>query len=172
MIKTLPIIIVPLITAFCGFAVLKRGELYDEFIDGIKDGIRSALSLLPTLIGLLTAVAIFNASGAADYLAELAGPLLSRMGVPGELTSLLLTRPISGGASGAMFDELLAEYGADSFVGRCASVIVGSSDTVIYIIALCFGSVGVKKSGCALVSGLLASVFCVILSCCAVRLLF
>jgi len=171
MIKTLAIIIVPLITALCGLAMLRHNGLYDDFVQGIRDGISSAVSLLPGLIALMTAVGMFNASGAADALAGLCEPILSKAGIPAELVPMLILRPVSGSASGALFDSLLAEHGPDSYIGRCASVIAGSSDTVLYIMAVYFGAAGVRKSGPAAVAALVSAAFCAVMACICVRMM-
>jgi len=172
MIKTLPIIILPFIVTLTGLSMLRRSELYDEFTAGIREGIKSAVSLLPGLIGLMTAVGIFNASGAPEMLGTLLAPIFGRFGIPPELASMLVMRPVSGAASSAVFDSLLASYGPDSYIGRCASVIVGSSDTIVYICAIYFASVGVKKSGSAPLIAVIVMIFTVILSCGVVRLYF
>jgi len=172
MIKTLPIIILPLILSLCGIAMLFGKELYDDFAEGVKEGIQTALSLLPSLIGLMTAVGIFNASGAAEALAKLCTPLLESVGIPGELAPMLMVRPVSGSAANALFDGILTKYGPDSFTGRCASVISGASDTGVYIITLYFGSVGTKKTGASVPCALMTMIFTVVLSCLTVRLIF
>ncbi len=152
--------------------IVHRADLYDEFIAGIRDGLKSALSLLPLLIALVTAVTVFNASGAADALARIVAPIMQKLGVPEEIVPMLIVRPVSGAASSAVFDTLLSDYGADSFVGRCASVIAGTSDTVVYITALYFGSVGVKRYGRVLLVAGGVGLFGVFASCLCVRLWF
>jgi len=146
--------------------------MYDEFLLGVSEGIKSSFSLLPILIGLMTAVGMFCASGASEMLSDLFSPLLVKIGIPEELASLLLIRPISGSASNAMVDELFIKFGPDSFVGRCASVIAGSSDTIIYITALYLGKVGVKRSGAVLPCAFTAMIFSVAASCAVVRVMF
>ncbi len=138
---------------------------FDDFTDGAKEGISSAVKLLPTLIALVVAIKMLRASGAIDVISHALSPLLPKIGVPSELLPLLITRPFSGSAANASFYSLIEEYGADSFVGLCASVIMGSSDTMVYIIALYFSSVGIKKSRHAFVSAFLVMLFCIFFAC-------
>ena len=152
--------------------LFSKKQYFDDFVSGAKDGISSAVSLLPTLVALVVGVKMFTASGAADALSALLSPALSKIGVPAEILPLLITRPFSGSASNAAFSELLSEYGADSFVSLCASVIMGSSDTMVYVIALYFSSVGIKKSRHAFVSAFLVMLFCIFFACFLCRAYF
>ena len=164
---------VPLVLLLVGLImVFSHKDMMREFAAGATDGMRSCVGLLPTLILLICAVSMFNASGAADILASLISPALSLLGIPAELSSLIIVRPISGGASTAVLESVLREEGADSFVGRCASVICGSSDTAVYILSLYFGAAGVKKTGYAMPAALLSMVFCVAFSCFLCRFFF
>ena len=127
--------------------LFSKKDLFSCFIKGAENGLSTAVELLPTLVALLTAIAMFNASGAAEYLAETIKHVEEKIGIPPELVPLVLVRPLSGGASTALIADVFEKYGADSFVGRCASVIAGSSDTLVYVISVYFGAVGVKKTG-------------------------
>ncbi len=166
-------IIVPLVLALTGLGMFfSKKDLFSEFTLGASEGMKTAVGLLPTLIALISAIAMFNSSGAADALAKILAPIGSKIGIPSEIIPLILVRPLSGGASTAMIADIFEKYGADSFAGRCASVIAGSSDTLLYIISVYFGAVGVKKiRGTALIA-LLASSFCVILSVLLCRIFF
>ena len=138
---------------------------FDDFTSGAKEGMDTAVRLLPTLVGLVVAIKMLRASGALEFLAYLLSPVFDAIGVPGELLPLILTRPFSGSAASAIFCDLMEEYGPDSFIGRAASVIMGSSDSSVYIIALYFSSVGVKKSRHAFVTAFLVMIFCIFFSC-------
>ncbi len=163
----------PLVLCLCAFLILRsRGARFDAFLQGAKEGIQSGVALLPTLIALLVAIGMFRVSGLADFLTDRLAPVCERIGLPKELLSLVLLRPLSGGASTALGADLFATYGADSFVGRCASVLLGSSDTVFYIIAVYFAAAGVKKGRHAVLASLLTMVFCTFFSCFLVRLFF
>ena len=112
------------------------------------------------------------ASGFSSYIAELLAPVFDFIGVPSELITLIITRPLSGSASLATFTSIIEKYGADSFIGLCASVIISSSDTVIYVISVYFSGSGIKKTRHALPVALFISFLCVFLSCIICNLLF
>lgn len=159
----------------CVMAVLSlfgRRPYFDYFVEGAKDGLKTAIGLLPTLVLLLVAVKMLNASGIIESLSALVAPAAQKLGIPEGLLPLLLTRPVSGSASTAMYSELLAKYGADSLSGMCASVIMGSSDTLIYVLGVYFSSVGIKKSGYAMPCAVIVMLFCIFFSCFICRLCF
>ncbi len=164
---------VPLVFCLASLLILSsRGTRFEAFLSGAKEGIKNGIALLPIFLALLCAIGMFRASGLADFLCEKLAPLCQKIGLPEELLPLLLLRPLSGGASNALAQDLFIHYGADSFVGRCASVILGSSDTVFYIIAVYFAAAGVKKGRHAVLASLLTMLFCTFFSCFLVRLLF
>lgn len=150
--------------------LFSKKSYFDDFTEGAREGITSAIKLLPTLIALVVAIKMLRASGATEVLAGALSPLFSKIGVPSELLPLLITRPFSGSAANASFYSLIEEYGADSFVGFCASVIMGSSDTAVYIIALYFSSVGIKKSRHAFAAAFMVMMFCIFFACFLCRL--
>lgn len=149
-----------------------KKNYFDSFLVGAGRGLDTAVRLLPTLVALLVAIRMLTASGAVDLLCKLLTPFFDRIGVPAELLPLLLTRPFSGSASTAAYSDLLARLGADSFPALCASVIMGSSDTVVYIIGVYLSFVGAKKSRYAYPIAFAVMLFCVFLSCLVCRLWF
>lgn len=151
---------------------ISKKDLFSEFIKGAREGFDTCVKLLPTLVALIAAVSMFNASGAADIIASFLSPLCSFLGIPSEIIPFLTVRPVSGGASTAMISELFVKYGADSFAGRCASVIMGSSDTIIYIIAIYFASVQIKKTRHTFPAAFLTMLFCIFFSCLITNLWF
>ena len=164
---------IPLILAICGVGMLiSKKDLAASFISGAEEGLKSAVRLLPTLVLLMTAVGMLNASGAADYLARLLAPIMDKIGVPSELTSVLLVRPVSGSASTALLSELYSKYGPDSFVGRCASVILGSSDTMIYVIAVYMSAAKIKNTKNTVAAAFAVMLLCIFLSCAVARIFF
>lgn len=166
-------LVVPLILCLVGtIMMLSKRDMMTVFINGATEGMKSCIELLPTFILLICAVKMFNTSGASQIIAGLMSPMLSLIGIPSELTPLLVVRPISGGASNAVIESIFTQYGTDSFIGRCASVIAGSSDTVIYITALYFGSVEVTKTRYTLIVSLTVTFFCTLLSCILCRIIF
>ena len=164
---------IPLVITVVGAVMLLgRGIDFETFISGAKRGLESAVKLLPTLVALLVAVRMFRACGAVELIGGLIAPFCDRVGVPSEILSLLLTRPISGSAATASFSEILKTYGPDSFPSLCASVIMGSSDTLVYIISIYFSSLGLRKSRHAYPCATAIMLFCIFFSCLICRLWF
>ncbi|WP_226579473.1 spore maturation protein [Halobacillus litoralis] len=153
-------------------ATIKKIPAYEVFVDGSKEGLTIALSLLPFLLGMMVSIAIFQASGAMGAITKGLEPFLSVIGVPAEILPLALVRPISGTAALSMTTELIRTFGPDSFIGTLASVMQGSTDTTLYIITVYFGAVGIKRMGDALKVGLLADIVGIIASIIIVIILF
>lgn len=173
MIEAVAAFVVPLVMCIVGvFSLFGKRPYFDHFKDGAVDGLKTAVGLLPTLVLLLVGVKMLNASGIPQAISELVSPAAEAVGVPEGLLPLLLTRPVSGSASTAMYSEILSKYGADSFTAACASVIMGSSDTMIYVLGVYFSSVGIKKSGYALPCAIAVMLFCIFFSCFICRLWF
>lgn len=149
--------IIPVIIAIILiYSLWKRQPAYEYFVEGGKEGIKIAISIIPFLIGMLVAITIFRASGALDFVIQLIRPVLNALGVPAEIVPLAFIRPISGNAALGLMSDIISVHGPDSFIGRMASVIQGSTDTTFYVLTVYFGAVGIKKMGDALKVGLLA----------------
>ncbi|NLL66146.1 MAG: spore maturation protein, partial [Clostridiaceae bacterium] len=127
------ILIVVLVAYFKGIPV------FDAFIEGAREGAETAFNILPTMVGIIAAVSILNASGLIDILTNLISRPLGLIGIPPETVPVLLIRPFSGSASLGLFSEQIKIYGADTYIGRVLSTIMGSSETVLYTIAVYFG---------------------------------
>ncbi|GGF09014.1 spore maturation protein B [Halobacillus andaensis] len=153
------IILIILVTA-----TIKRVPAYEVFVEGSKEGIQLAISLLPFLLGMMVSIAIFQASGAMDAVLSIFKPLMMMLGVPEQILPLAMIRPISGTAALSMTTELIRTFGPDSLIGQMASVMQGSTDTTLYIITVYFGAVGIRKMGDALKVGLLADLVGIIAS--------
>lgn len=151
---------------------VKKLPTYELFVEGGKEGVSMAISLLPYLVGMIVSISIFRSSGALDAAIGLIQPVLSFLSIPGEIAPLALTRPISGTAALAITADLLKIYGPDSFIGRLASTMQGSTDTTFYIITVYFGAVGIRKMGDALKVGLLADIIGIITSIIIVTIVF
>ncbi len=157
--------IIPIIILFVLLVgTLKKVPTYETFVEGGKEGIQMAISLLPFLLGMMVSIAIFRASGAMEAFVDLLSPLLHLIGVPGDIVPLAVIRPISGTAALAITTDLIREFGPDSFIGRLASTMQGSTDTTLYIITVYFGAVGIRRMGDALKVGLLADLIGIISS--------
>lgn len=150
----------------------KTPTLFDEFLLGAREGAETSVRLLPTLIALMVGVSMLRASGFGSLLSDWLSPIATRLGIPAEILPLVFLRPVSGSGSNAMLIDLFETYGADSLVGLSASVLVGSSDTMIYIIAVYFSAVSVKRTRHALPAACLVAVLCLFLSCLVARLVF
>ncbi|WP_066366578.1 spore maturation protein [Neobacillus fumarioli] len=154
------------------YGTYKQVPTYESFVEGGKEGIKIAVSIIPFLVGMMVAISVFRASGALDAVTNLLRPLMNAIGVPPEIVPLLFIRPISGTAALGMTSDLIANYGPDSFIGRLASVLQGSTDTTFYVLTVYFGAVGIKKMGDALKVGLLADLVGIIISIIVVAVLF
>ena len=154
------------------FALSRNVNVYDALTRGAAEGLRVLAGILPALVGLLTAVYMLRASGALDALALRLTPVLTALGIPPETAPLLLIRPISGSGALAVGSELMAAYGADSSIGRVAAVMLGSTETTFYTVAVYFGAAGVKKSRYAIPAALAADLTAFLTAALAVKLFF
>lgn len=154
------------------YGMYKKIPTYESFVEGGKEGITISFSIIPYLVGMLVAIAVFRASGAMDAFVGLIKPLLAMAGVPSEIVPLAIIRPISGNAALGMTSDLIATHGPDSLIGRLASTIQGSTDTTFYVLTVYFGAVGIKKMGDALKVGLLADLVGLIAAICVVIFIF
>lgn len=147
------------IMIFVGVGAWKRINVYEAFIDGAKKGFETSIKILPYLVGMLVGIGVFRASGAMDYICQGLTALFSLFCNDTRFVDALptaLMKPLSGSGAKAMMVEAMKTYGADSFVGRLTCLFQGSADTTFYIIAMYFGSVGIKKTRYAVTAGLIA----------------
>lgn len=164
---------IPMLIAFILlYGTYKKVPTYESFVEGAKEGFSMAISIIPYLVGMMVAISVFRASGALDFLIDSIRPVLNAIGVPSEIVPLALIRPISGTGALGITTDLIATYGPDSFIGRLASTMQGSTDTTLYIITVYFGAVGIKKMGDALKVGLLADVIGITASIIIVTIVF
>ncbi len=171
-IDTVSLLAIPLVlTFFPLFGAARSIPVYEEFIEGAKEGFHVAIRIIPFLVAILVAIGMFRAAGGIDLIAKALGPLLNAVGFPVELLPLTLMRPLSGGGASGIFNELIREVGPDSLIARMASCIMGSTETTFYVIAVYFGSVAVRRTRHAVPAGLLADATGVIASIIVCRLL-
>ncbi len=154
------------------FGFFRKVPVFDTFIAGAKEGLQSSVSILPTLVGLIMAVSMLNASGALDLLSSLLAPAASALGLPPQVMPLALIKPISGSGSTAVLTQIYKDCGPDSFAGRVASVMAGSTETTFYAVAVYYGSVGIKKTRHTIPAALVGDLTACILSALAVRIFF
>ncbi len=129
-----------------GYGLFKRVDCFSAFRDGAKNGIETCVQIIPAMVGLMVGIAVFRASGAMEYLIAIIKPVTSFFGIPEEVLPLALLRPVSGSASLALLNDIYATSGPDSAAGMIGSVMMGSTETVFYTIAIYLSSVGVKKT--------------------------
>jgi spore maturation protein SpmA len=152
-------ILLLIIISFIAGAIIKKVNAYEAFIDGAKEGFSTTIKTIPYLVGMLVGIGVFRASGAMDYLVEGIGWCFRSIGINTDFVASLptaLMKPLSGSGAKAMMVESMSTYGADSFVGRLSCIFQGAADTTFYIIALYFGSVGIKRTRYAITGGLIA----------------
>ena len=153
------IILIIIINGFFG-----RVKIYDAFMDGAKEGLVTVFKIFPALVGLIVSVGMLRASGTLSIITSLLKPLTSLIKMPSEIVPLALMRPLSGSGALAVLTDIFETYGPDSFIGRCASVMMGSTETTFYTIAVYYGSVGINKVRHTIKSALIADFTGIILS--------
>lgn len=146
-------------------AWVKRTDCFGDFTTGAKEGLHTIVGILPSLVGLFAAITVFRASGAMDAVTGLLSPIGEFFGIEAPLIPLMLMRPVSGSASLAMVQDLVAQFGADSTVGRTAAVMMGSTETILYTLAVYMGGNGVKKVPGVLTAALAANCVSSLLAC-------
>ena len=165
--------LVPLtLCAVALYAAARRVDVYAALTQGAGEGLGTLLRIFPALVGLLTAVYMLRASGALELAATFLSPLLERVGLDGALLPLMLVRPISGSAALGVGAELIQTYGPDSLLGRTAAVMLGSTETTFYTIAVYFGAVGISRTRYAVPAALCADLTGFLAASWAVRLFF
>ena len=166
---SLSALLVPGLLLFVGlWGLSHRVDVYASLAHGAAEGLRVLLRIFPNLVALLTAVYMFRASGALNFLTSALAPVLTAIGIPPETTPLLLIRPLSGSGALAAGSELMETYGPDSTIGRTAAVMLGCTETTFYSIAVYFGAAGIKKIRYTIpaaltadLAGFLAAAWCV-----------
>ncbi len=166
MIYVVPVLFV-IIFLYC---LIKNVPAYDFFVKGSSEAVSLVISIFPYLCAIFIFVSLMDASGISDKLCTLSEPLLSFLGIPAELSKLIILRPFSGNGSLAIVKDIFNKFGADSYIGRCASVVVGASDTIFYVTAIYFSTVKVTKLRYTIPICLIASLCGSISACLFVRI--
>lgn len=154
------------------FGLFRGVPLFDTFVSGAKEGFSSAISILPSLVGLMMAVSMLNASGALDMLSSFLAPVSRFLGLPEQVMPLALIKPVSGSGATAILSQIFQNNGTESFAGRVASVMSGSTETTFYAIAVYYGAINIKKTRHTIPAALTADLTACIISALAVRLFF
>lgn len=171
--KTLSNMAVPFVL-FCVLiiGIIKKVKVYEVFVDGAKEGFNIAIRIIPYLVAILVAIGMFRASGAMDWFVVLISPLTDLIGMPAETLPAALLRPLSGSGTLGVVTELMTQHGPDSFIGRLASTFFGSTETTFYVLAVYFGSVGIRKTRHAVAAGLVGDVVGILAAVFICRLVF
>lgn len=163
--STLSLFFIPVIISVILLHGLKnKVPVYDLFSEGAIEGIKTAVEILPFIIAIFIAINSLTSSGAVDWLQNILSPFLDIIGIPEELTSLILLRPISGSGSLLLAEEIMREHGVDTLIGRSAAVMAGSCETFFYVLALYFGVTSVKKMRHTFFAGLIGYIIGVLIS--------
>jgi len=154
------------------YGIYKKVDVFDVFIVGAKEGISMSLQIFPTILAMIVSINIFLNSNILIDITKFLEPVFEFLHFPSQILPLALLRPVSGSSSLIIMNDILKNFGTDSYIGRVSSVIQGSTDTTIYILGLYFSSVGIKKIKYSLIVGLLADLACIITALIVVSILF
>lgn len=153
------------------YCMYKRINTYDSFVNGAKGAIKLVVDIFPFIASILIAVALLRVCGITEWLTNILTPVFEFLGVPPELTELVLLRPFTGSGSYALLEDILTTYGADSYISRCACVIMGCSETIFYVATVYFSQTKVKKLLYAIPVALFCSIIGTILACLICRVM-
>jgi len=173
MIEKISIFILPVIIFIILLTgIIKKVPVYEEFVDGAKDGFKVSISIIPYLVAIIVGISMFKASGAVEILSGIFGSLLAKLGVPVDILPIMITRSLSGSATLGLFSDIATNLGPDSFVTKMAAIMVGSSETTFYVLSVYFGSVGIKKFRYAILTGIIADITGIVLAIWVAHLFF
>ncbi len=147
------------------YALIKGVDAYSSFVAGAKGALPLMASLMPFIIAMFVAVELFRHSGLSSILCNFLAPVFRFLGIPVEICELTLIRPFSSNAAYVLLRDIFARYGVDSYIGKCASVVMGSSDTIFYVSSIYFASTKVKKTGLTIPIALVCNLACAIIAC-------
>ena len=172
-VEAISLLAIPFLLSFLPlYAALRRVPVYEEFVEGAKEGVQVALRIIPFLVAILVAVGMFRGAGGIDLLSRALDPIFQIVGFPTELLPMALMRPLSGSGTMGIFSELVATHGPDSILARMAGTIMGSTETTFYVIAVYFGSVATRRTRHAVPAGLIADLTGLIASIIICRIVF
>ncbi len=164
---------IPCLLAIVFFSsFVRKTPVFDAFVSGAKEGLKTMAGIFPALLALITAVEVMNASGLTDGLTAFFTPIFTRAGIPPEITPLILLRPVSGSGSTAVLKDIFDRFGADSFAARCAAVIAGGTETTFYTLTVYFAASHVKDMRHSIVCAVAADIVCVLCGCTICRFFF
>lgn len=154
----LPALLIGILT----LGIVKKVPIYEEFTEGAKDGFKVAVNIIPYLVAIIVGISMLRASGAIEMLANILTPALTKFHIPADTLPLMIVRSLSGSAALGVFSDIANNLGPDSYATKLAAIMVGSSETTFYVLAVYFGAVGISKIKYALIVGLLADLIGII----------
>lgn len=152
--------------------MFKGVKVYECFIEGAKEGVSVCVKIFPYLLAMMLAVSVFRESLALNYFIKLIKPVVGIFGIPSEIVPLILIKPLSGSGAMGVFTDTLKTYGADSYIGRLSSIIMGSTETIFYTITVYYGAVGIKKIRHTLWAAVMADISAIIIAVTITRIFF
>ena len=164
----LPLMILGILAA----GVIKKVPIYEEFIEGAKDGFKVSISIIPYLVAIIVGIAMFKASGAINLITLAFGSILEKLSIPADIIPIMITRSLSGSATLGLFSDIVTTHGTESYITKLAAIMVGSSETTFYVLAVYFGSIGIKKYRYALLTGIIADITGIVLAILVARACF
>ena len=164
----LPAILILILT----MGLIKKVPLYEVFTDGAKDGFKVSINIIPYLVAIIVAISMLRASGIIEMSSHLLAPILTKFNIPVDVMPIMIVRSLSGSAALGIFSDIAHSLGPDNYATTLAAVMVGSSETTFYVLAVYFGAVGISKLRYALVVGLLADLVGIFLSVTVCNLMF
>ena len=164
----LPVMIIGILLA----GIIKKVPVYEEFVEGAKDGFKVSITIIPYLVAIIVGISMFKASGAIDLISQALGGLLEKLSIPVDIIPIMITRSLSGSATLGLFSDIVTTHGTDCYLTKLAAVMVGSSETTFYVLAVYFGSIGIKKYRYALLTGIIADITGIILAILVARAFF
>ena len=164
----LPLMIIGIILA----GIIKKVPVYEEFVEGAKDGFKVSVSIIPYLVAIIVGISMFKASGAIDLISSATGGLMEKLSIPVDIIPIMITRSLSGSATLGLFSDIVTTHGTECYLTKLAAIMVGSSETTFYVLAVYFGSIGIKKYRYALLTGIIADITGIILAILVARVFF
>ena len=152
--------------------IAKKVPIYEGFVEGAKDGFKVSVSIIPYLVAIIVGISMFKASGAINVITNSFGGLLNKLSVPTDIIPIMITRSLSGSATLGLFSDIATTHGAEAYVTKLAAIMVGSSETTFYVLAVYFGSIGIKKYRYALLTGIIADITGIVLAILVARWFF
>ena len=159
-ISILPLMILFILTT----GMLKKVPVYEEFVEGAKDGFKVSITIIPYLVALIVGISMFRASGALDLITNCLSSLLNKIQVEADIIPIIFTRPISGSATLGLFSEIANKYGGDAYITKLAAIMVASSETTFYVLSVYFGAIAIKRFRYAILAGIIADITGIVLA--------